>query len=114
MQEEKNILGSLKRAKDPLTGESLSFGALVTNSNTMLSAVLNHFANSSIAAADTTAVSLTFVLYYAISIPRVWKRVSEEVRSSFQKSEDINGHSTTKLPFLDAVIHEGNLLLWHN
>ena len=109
-----NILGSLKRAKDPLTGESLSFGALVINSNSMLSVVLNNFANFSIAVAHTTAISLIFVFYYTISIPRVWKRVSEEVRSSFQKTEDINRHSMTKLPFLDAVIHDGNLSLWHN
>ena len=61
---------------------------------------------SSIAGADTTAVSLTFCLYHIISIPRVWDRVCQEIRSKFETSEEITGQSTATLRYLDAVIHE--------
>lgn len=61
-----------------------------------------------VAGADTTAVSLTFALYYIIAIPPVWKRLSDEIRSKFEKGEDITGQSTAQLIYLNAVIHEGN------
>jgi cytochrome P450 len=57
--------------------------------------------------ADTTAIALTFGLYYIVSIPKVWSRLSQEVRSSFERSEDITVSSTQQLQFLNAVIQEG-------
>jgi cytochrome P450 len=60
------------------------------------------------AGADTTAVSMTFGLYYIIAIPRIWERLSREIRDKFDKIEDITGQATAQLPFLDAVIHESS------
>ena len=58
-------------------------------------------------AADTTATSLVFIIYYCLENPRVWKRLCEEIRSKFAEEEDISGQSTASIPYLDAVIHEG-------
>ncbi len=104
--EEKNILGSLQRAIDKETGEKLSLGELIINSNTLLLPRSKFVLIGRVAAADTTAVSMTFGLYYIIGIPRVWDRLSKEIRSRFDKIEDITGQSTGQLQFLDAVIHE--------
>lgn len=60
----------------------------------------------SVAGADTTAVSMTFGMYYVISNRNVWDRLSLEIRSKFDKIEDISGQTTATLPYLDAVIHE--------
>jgi hypothetical protein len=63
------------------------------------------------AAATTTAVALTFTLYYIVSIPRVWDKLALEIRSSFKTKDEITGQSTASLVFLDAVIHECILLM---
>jgi cytochrome P450 len=108
-REEKNILGSLQRATDKETGAKLSFGELVINSHTLLLICLRLCLTRRVAGADTTAVSMTFGLYYIVAIPKVWDRLSREIRSRFDKIEDINGQSTGQLQFLDAVIHESDL-----
>ena len=59
-----------------------------------------------LAASDTTAIALTFALYYIIAIPEVWTRLSEEIRSKFLALEEITGQSCATLPYLDAVINE--------
>jgi hypothetical protein len=64
-------------------------------------------ADVSIAGADTTAVSLTFTLYYILAAPRIWIRLCDEIRSRFHDSSEITGQSTSTLVFLDAIIHEG-------
>jgi cytochrome P450 len=65
-----------------------------------------HFKLISIAASDTTAIALTFALYYITAIPEVWTRLSSEIRSKFISVDEIKGQSVTSLPYLDAVIHE--------
>jgi cytochrome P450 len=60
-----------------------------------------------VAGADTVAVSTTLTLHYVLSIPKVQDRLSMEIRSKFDKSEDITGQSTAMLPYLGAVIQEG-------
>jgi cytochrome P450 len=64
-------------------------------------------ANFRVAAADTSAVSLTFALYYIVSIPRVYARLTSEIRSKYSSVTEINGQSTAQLTYLDAVITEG-------
>ena len=61
----------------------------------------------SVAGADTVAVSMTLTLHYVLSIPKVRDRLSVEIRSKFDKSEDITGQSTAMLPYLGAVVQEG-------
>jgi len=63
---------------------------------------------SSVAGGDTTAVSLTFALYYILVNRRIWERLSQEIRSRFHNPLEITGQSAATLTFLDAVIHEGN------
>lgn len=60
-----------------------------------------------IAGANGNAVSLTFTLYYILSVPRVWERLSREIQTRFQTIEEITGQSTAQLQYLDAVINEG-------
>ena len=53
-------------------------------------------------------MSLTFTIYYCLANIRVWTRLRDEIRSSFQTPDEITGQSTAHLQYLDAVIHEGN------
>ena len=106
--EKRTLLGALQRAEDPETGKSLSFRELVINSNTILYCVREGVRlTRRIAGANGNAVSLTFTLYYVLSTPRVWERLSREVQTRFKTIEEITGHSTAQLQYLDAVIHEG-------
>jgi len=112
--ETKTILNLLQNAKDPETGEKLDIDDLMVNSSTIvylyplvLNVVVAHFCSG--AAATTTTVALTFTLYYILSIPRVWDRLSREIRSTFRTVEEINEQSISNLVFLDAVIREGLL-----
>lgn len=67
------------------------------------------FSDDRIAASDTTAIALTFALYYIVAVPGVWTRLSNEIRSKFHTLEEISGQSAATLPYLDAVIHECTL-----
>ena len=64
--------------------------------------------NNSMAGSDTTATSLTFILYYLIKDRNAWDRISKEIRSKYKLPTEITYFSTSSIPFLDAVIHEGN------
>jgi len=44
-----------------------------------------------------------------VSDRKVWDRLSREIRTQFNSIEDITGQSTETLPFLNAVIFEGNI-----
>ena len=66
------------------------------------------FSDVSHAAADTTAATLTFVFYHCLNSPTVWSRLCEEIRSRFAKEDEITGHSTAGLRYLDAVVYEGD------
>jgi cytochrome P450 len=93
----RNILTAVMDAVDPETG-----GKMTLEETVIVSAGFMH------AAADTTATSLTFILYHCLNSPGVWNRLCDEVRSRYEKEEEITGQSTANLPYLDAVIHEGN------
>jgi Cytochrome P450 len=60
-----------------------------------------------VAGASTTAMGLTYTLYFLISDEKAWKRISEEIRSKFQSVEEITGQSIAPLVYLNAVINEG-------
>ena len=64
-------------------------------------------ANSRVAGADTTAISMTFALYYALATPRVWKRLCKEVREKSKSEDEISGQTTQAIPYLTAIINEG-------
>ena len=65
--------------------------------------------NDRIAASDTTAIALTFALYYIVAVPGVWTRLSDDIRSKFSAIDEITGQSASTLPYLDAVISECTL-----
>jgi len=65
--------------------------------------------NVSVAGADTTAVTLTFALYFVIADRKVWGKLSSEIRSKFKDKDEITGPSTAMLPYLTAVINEGDI-----
>ena len=90
-REEKNILGSLQRATDKETGRKLSLGRTYYQLILLIVVPFEIMLIGRIAGADTTAVSMTFGLYYIVAIPKVWNRLSKEIRTRFDKIEDING-----------------------
>jgi cytochrome P450 len=107
VEQQKTILANISGAKDPVTGGELSFKDLVTNMVTMLYSAFFLKSNGRVAAADTSAVSLTFALYYIVSVPKVYDRLTSEIRSKYSTINEINGQSTAQLIYLDAVIMEG-------
>jgi hypothetical protein len=60
-----------------------------------------------IAGSETTATSLGTLTYYLCKNPSKLQILREEVRASFKSADEINGVSTTKLPYLVACIKEG-------
>jgi cytochrome P450 len=65
---------------------------------------------SRIAASDTVAVSLTYTIYHLLANPKVWERLRQEIHSNFRTAEEMTGQGLARLPYLDAVIHEGTLV----
>jgi len=61
-----------------------------------------------VAGADTTALSLTFALYYVVKERRVYERLCKEIRERFRSREEITGQTAATLTFLEAAIHESN------
>lgn len=96
----------LQTATDPETGGKLQFNDLIVNSYAILYVAAPFMLMIRLAASDTTAIALTFAMYYIVAIPEVWKRLSDEIRSRFNTMDEITGQATAKLPYLDAVIHE--------
>ena len=72
--------------------------------------VFGHDANClfSFAAADTTATSLVFIIYHLVTNPQTWTSLAKEIRTNFEKEEDLTYQALASLPYLDAVIHEGS------
>ena len=62
----------------------------------------------SFAAADTTATSLVFIIYHLVTNPQTWTSLAKEIRTTFEKEEDLTYQALASLPYLDAVIHEGS------
>jgi cytochrome P450 len=66
--------------------------------------------DSSIAASDTTAVTLTFLLYYLLANPPHWDRLTKEIRSRFRSPDEMTNSALMAIPFLEATINESNML----
>ena len=61
------------------------------------------------AGADTTAHTLSAMLFYLLHNPRVYDKVAKEVRSNFDSVDEISaypGSKLTYLPYIKAVIEE--------
>ena len=67
------------------------------------------FANSNIlimAGSETTATLMTTAVYYLVATPRVFQRLTKEIRSTFAAEADIDFASASKSQYLLAVINE--------
>jgi len=101
------MVAKLLEARDPETKAGLNQSELALNAIGLLCPLFLNPLTFSIAASDTVAVSLTYTMYHILSNPKVWNRLRDEIRSSFQSIEEMTGQSLAHLPYLDAVIHEG-------
>ncbi|KAH8655271.1 cytochrome P450 3A17 [Xylariales sp. PMI_506] len=59
------------------------------------------------AGSETTASALSGLTYYLMHHPEVYRKLADEIRSSFKSEEDICMRSTANLPYLMACIEEG-------
>ena len=66
----------------------------------------NRVLTDSAGGAHTTAVGLTFALHFIVSTPKVWDRLSKEIRDRFKSADEINGVTAGQIVYLDAIIHE--------
>ncbi|PSN69578.1 cytochrome P450 [Corynespora cassiicola Philippines] len=60
-----------------------------------------------IAGSETTATTLSGVMYFLFKNPHCMAKLEEEVLGSFKSYDEITGDSTAKLPYLHAVFEEG-------
>jgi hypothetical protein len=104
--EKRTIIGSIMNAVDHKTGEKCSESDLLANANVFVYFLPAFIANSSIAASDTTAVTLTFLLYYLLVNRRHWDRLTQEIRSRFRSPDEMTNSALMAIPFLEAAIHE--------
>lgn len=56
--------------------------------------------------AETTSTCLSATMYHLCKTPRVMKKLAEEIRSTFARSEDITIRAVANLPYLKATIDE--------
>ena len=63
-------------------------------------------ADISVASSDTTAETLTFLLYHLVSDTALWNRLSQDIRSKFASIDEITNLQLSSIQFLDAIIYE--------
>lgn len=73
----------------------LTMPDLVANANLMV-----------IAGSETTATILSGTIYYLCTHPRVMQKLLDEVRTSFNSSDEINIARISQLKYINAVIDE--------
>lgn len=77
--------------------DGLTDAELISNSTVLI-----------IAGSETTATLLSGVTYWLLRTPNALRKVTDEVRNSFENEEDINfTHATTRLPYMLACLEEG-------
>ena len=52
-------------------------------------------------------MTLTFALYFTLANPKVWDRLSTNIRGAFNSEDEINGKTVATIPYLTGVIYEG-------
>jgi cytochrome P450 len=91
---------------DPETGkrfDEITLRSFAGNFMYTISVFMSNF--TSIGGSDTTATSLTYLLYHLLANRVYWDRLAAEVLENVQSVDDIF-KSTFNLPFLDAVVKE--------
>jgi len=59
-----------------------------------------------VAGSETTATTLSALMYFLLKKPEKYARLTEEVRSSFEADEEITLQAAQALPYLQACIEE--------
>lgn len=59
-----------------------------------------------VAGSETTATFLSGATYYLCRNPHAYKKLAEEIRTTFKEYSQIDGHATEKCTYLKAVIEE--------
>lgn len=88
----KDFLTRILAAKE---AQGISVDELQSHSNVLI-----------LAGSETTATFLSGFTYYLCKNPSVYAKLTTEIRGAFQNYEDIDGISTEKLKYLNAVIDE--------
>lgn len=83
--------GLAKRSDD----FNISFGELSSNAFILI-----------IAGSETTATTLAGATYLLTRNPHILEKLTQEVRSAFKRSEEININSVNKLTYMLAVLNE--------
>ncbi|KAL8865101.1 MAG: hypothetical protein Q9174_007069, partial [Haloplaca sp. 1 TL-2023] len=66
-----------------------------------------HTSTLVIAGGETVSTFLPAVTYYLLTNPEPYRKLREEIRSSYKSLDEINAASALRLPYLQAVIAEG-------
>ncbi|KAH7322521.1 putative cytochrome P450 [Stachybotrys elegans] len=66
-----------------------------------------HSSTLAIAGGETTATFLAATTFYLLRNPHCYDRLTKEIRGAFSSYDEINSMEAQKLPYLQAVIHEG-------
>lgn len=82
----------MKKTRD---GSSLTEHEIFLDSNLLI-----------VAGSETTATALSGLFFLICRNPTAYKRLADEVRTSFKSEEEINMRSSNHLPYLHATIEE--------
>ena len=91
-----DFITAITRQNDEEDGKAMSLKEIELNSSTLV------FAGS-----ETTASGLSGIIRMLLQNPQATTKLVQEVRSSFEKDEEITIASVSRLEYLDAVIEEG-------
>ncbi|KAG8879805.1 hypothetical protein FRB97_001375 [Tulasnella sp. 331] len=92
--DDKDLLNTMLKGKDPVTGQGLSPENIRSNMVTFL-----------IAGHETTSGMLTFLFYYVLSTPRAYQAIRTEVDTVCGR-EPISLSHLPKLKYIDAALKE--------
>lgn len=65
-----------------------------------------HASDFVIAGSETTATTLSCIVYYLTKSPSVYQKVTQEIRNAFASYEEINSTAALKLKYLHALALE--------
>lgn len=66
-----------------------------------------HASDFVLAGSETTATTLTCIMYYLLKTPEIMVKLQHEIRTRYQDYAEINLSTVQHLPYLKAVILEG-------
>lgn len=92
---QKDFAHYLINAKDSETGQGFSTAELYADSSLLISA-----------GSDTTAITLAATFFYLLHNPETLTKLTDEIRTSFSSSDQMNSKTLSNLPYLRACIDE--------